>query len=196
MQVKLTIIKRSVNMSLKFSIKEMSTVAIFSALTAILAQISIPLPFSPVPITFQIFAVYISSIILGSKLGTLSQIIYVLLGTIGIPVFANFSGGLHFILGPTGGYILSYPIIAFIIGKILEKKQSFIITVLGLLFSLIVCYFIGVLQLSIITKITIQKAILVGALPFIPLDIVKIIIAYLIGVKVRVSLLKANLIKC
>lgn len=183
-------------MSLKFSIKEMSTVAIFSALTAILAQISIPLPFSPVPITFQIFAVYISSIILGSKLGTLSQIIYVLLGAIGIPVFANFSGGLHFILGPTGGYILSYPIIAFIIGKILEKKQSFIITVLGLLFSLIVCYFIGVLQLSIITKITIQKAILVGALPFIPLDIVKIIIAYLIGVKVRVSLLKANLIKC
>lgn len=183
-------------MNLKISIKEMTTVAIFSALTAILAQISLPLPFSPVPVTFQIFAVYIASTILGSKLGTLSQIIYVLLGAIGMPVFANFSGGLHSILGPTGGYIISYPIIAFIIGKISEKEQSFVVTVLGLLFSLLVCYSIGVLQLSFITKMTIQKAILVGALPFIPLDIVKIIIAYLIGVKVRGSLLKANLIKC
>lgn len=183
-------------MNLKLSIKEMSTVAIFSALTAILAQISIPLPFTPVPITFQILAVYISSIILGSKLGTLSQIIYVLLGAVGIPVFANFSGGLHSIVGPTGGYIISYPIIAFIIGKLSEKELPFVTTILGLLFSLLVCYSMGVLQLSFVTKITIQKAVAAGALPFIPLDIVKIIIAYLIGIKVRVSLLKANLIKC
>jgi biotin transport system substrate-specific component len=183
-------------MNLKLSIKEMTTVAIFSALTAILSQISIPLPFSPVPITFQILAIYISSIILGSKLGAISQIIYMLLGAIGLPVFPNFSGGLHSIMGPTGGYIISFPIIAFIIGKLSEKELPFITIAIGLILSLLVCYSIGVLQLSFITKMSIQKSIVVGALPFIPLDIVKIIIAYLIGIRVKASLLKANLIKC
>lgn len=176
--------------------KEMTTAAIFTALTAISAQISIPLPFSPVPITFQILAVYIAAVILGGKLGALSQIIYVLLGAVGVPVFENFHGGLSILAGPTGGYILTYPIIAYIIGKISEKKSSFIKSVIGLIASLLLCYAIGVLQLSFITKISIEKAIIVGALPFIPLDTVKIIIAYILGSRVREALIKTNLIQC
>ncbi|OAA83985.1 biotin transporter BioY [Clostridium ljungdahlii] len=181
---------------MNLKLREITTTAIFTALTAILAQISIPLPFSPVPITFQILAVYISAVILGSKLGALSQLVYVLLGAVGVPVFANFHGGLSVVLGPTGGYLITYPIIAYIIGKISEKELSFVKSIIGLIISLIFCYAIGVLQLSFITKISIEKSIFVGALPFIPLDTIKVIIAYILGSRVREALIKTNLIKC
>ncbi|MEY8000553.1 biotin transporter BioY [Clostridium sp. Mt-5] len=183
-------------MNLHFSVKEMSTAAIFTAITAILAQISIPLPFTPVPITFQIFAVYISAIILGSRLGTLSQIIYLLLGAIGIPVFASFTGGLQTIVGPSGGFLISYPIISYIIGKISEKDLNPIMSILGLIVSLIICYSIGTIQFHFVTNVPIQKSILLCVAPFVPLDTAKIIVAYLAGHKIKQSLLKANLIKC
>ncbi len=181
-------------MKLKLSTKEMILAAIFAALTGILAQISIPI--KPVPVTFQILAIYLSSTILGSKLGFLSQIVYILLGAAGLPVFANFGAGLNSILGPTGGYLISFPLIAFIIGKFSEKDFNIIVKFLGLAMSLLICYSLGVLQLSFITKMSIQKSILVGALPFLPLDFLKIIAAYFLGTKVRETLLRGNLLKC
>ena len=180
-------------MNFKFSIKEMSIVAIFTALTAVMAQISVPLPFSPVPITFQVFAVFLCAIILDSRLATTSQIIYVLLGAIGIPVFANFSGGLPYIVGPTGGFIISFPIIAFIASKTSENKNSLLVKILGLITSLMVCYSIGVIQLSFITKMSISKSIMIAVVPFIALDVIKISIAYILGVKIKTALEKANL---
>ncbi|CDI50279.1 biotin transporter BioY [Clostridium tetani] len=178
----------------KFSVKDLSIVATFTALTAVMSQISIPLPFSPIPITLQIFAIYLAAIILGSRLATLSQIIYLLLGAVGAPVFSHFSGGLQALVGPTGGFLISFPIIAFIVGKISEKDRGFCSLTFGLIISLILCYAMGVLQLSIVTKMPIKKAIMVGAVPFVPLDLVKIFIAYLIGTKVRNSLIKSNLL--
>ena len=182
-------------MNNKLSIRDISVAATFTALTAVMSQISIPLPFCPVPITLQIFAIYLSSIILGSRLATLSQIIYLLLGAVGVPVFSHFSGGFQSIVGPTGGFLISFPIVAFIVGKISEKDMGIISLSLGLIISLIFCYSIGVLQLSFVTKMPIKKSIMVGAVPFIPLDIVKIFIAYLIGIKVKISLIKSNLLK-
>ena len=99
---------------MKLKTKELVICSIFASLTAILTQISIPLP--AVPLTMQVFAVALCGLVLGKRLGFISQIIYVLLGTIGLPVFAQFSGGIGIILGPTGGFILSFPIIAFIVG--------------------------------------------------------------------------------
>ncbi|QBD87853.1 biotin transporter BioY [Clostridium tetani] len=178
----------------KFSVRDLSIVATFTALTAVMSQISIPIPFSPIPITLQIFAIYLAAIILGSRLATLSQIIYLLLGAIGAPVFSHFSGGLQALVGPTGGFLISFPIVAFIVGKISEKDRGFCSLTFGLIISLILCYAMGVLQLSIVAKISIKKAIMVGAVPFIPLDLAKIFIAYLIGTKVRNSLIKSNLL--
>jgi len=183
-------------MKMNLSVKDMMVAGLFAAITAVLAQISFVLPFSPVPITLEILAVYLSAIILGSKLAAISQLVYILLGAIGIPVFANFSGGLNIILGPTGGYLISYPIIAFIIGKTIEKNYNIITTILGLFISLLICYSMGVLQLSFITKISLQKAIIIGVAPYVLLDLAKIWASYLIGIKVRSSLLKASLIKC
>ena len=186
--------ERSKKMNLK--VRDITITAIFTALTAILAQISIPLPFSPVPITFQVMAVYISAIILGSRLGTLSQIIYILVGAIGIPIFVNFQGGLNVVFGPSGGYLISYPIVAFIVGKISDKSLSYIQSAAVLIASLLLCYGMGVIQLSFITNITIKKALVIGVLPFIPLDVIKITLAYLLGNRVRMALIKTHLIKC
>jgi|SRR3712207_953142 len=179
----------------KFSTRDLCIIALFTALTAVMSQISIPLPFGPIPFTLQTFAIYLCAIILGSRLGTISQIIYVLLGAIGIPVFASFSGGLQCILGPTGGFIIAFPIVTFIVGKITSKNKSTILTFTELIFTLIFLYAMGITQLCFITKMPLLKAIMVGAVPFIPLDIVKIIIAYIIGVKIKISLLTSNLLK-
>ncbi|AWI06245.1 biotin transporter BioY [Clostridium drakei] len=183
-------------MKLNLSTKEMILISIFAAITSILAQISIVVPFSPVPITLQILAVYLSAIILGSRLSFMSQLVYILLGAVGVPVFASFHGGITSILGPTGGFLISYPIIAFIIGKVTEKNHNIMMIILGLFISLLICYTFGVLQLSFITKMSLQKAIMIGAAPYVLLDTAKVIAAYLFGVKVRQALVGANLIKC
>ncbi len=108
---------------MKLKTKELVICSIFASLTAILTQISIPLP--AVPLTMQVFAVALCGLVLGKRLGFISQIIYVLLGTIGLPVFAQFSGGIGIILGPTGGFILSFPIIAFVVGYFSEKFKFY-----------------------------------------------------------------------
>ena len=97
--------------------------ALFAALTAAVAWFKIPLPFTPVPITLQTLAVLLSGAVLGSYYGALSMIIYLIVGAIGLPVFAGGSSGIGVLLGPTGGYLLSYPIASFVIGKMLEKKK-------------------------------------------------------------------------
>ena len=94
----------------------MARVALMAALTAVGAQISIPLPFTPVPFTLQVPMVVLSGLLLGVRYGALSQVVYLLLGAIGLPVFAKFSAGLGIILGPTGGYLVSYPFAAAVAG--------------------------------------------------------------------------------
>src|SRR5829696_7645933 len=85
-----------------------------AAVTAAAAQITIPL--SPVPFTLQVLAVILSGLLLGVRHGALAQAVYVLVGAIGVPVFAGFKGGLGILLGPTGGYLISYPIAAAVAG--------------------------------------------------------------------------------
>ena len=101
---------------LHLNIAMMTRTALMAAVTAVAAQITIPLPFSPVPFTLQVLAVILSGLLLGPRHGALSQVVYVLVGAVGVPVFAQFSGGLGVVLGPTGGYILSYPLAAAIAG--------------------------------------------------------------------------------
>ena len=90
----------------KISIQDICSIAIMTAITVVLAQISIPMPLG-VPMTMQTFAVTLAGIVLGAKRGAISMIIYVLLGAIGVPVLANFSGGFQHLIGPTGGFSLS-----------------------------------------------------------------------------------------
>src|SRR3712207_4534728 len=94
----------------------MTRTALMAAVTAVATQIAIPLPFSPVPFTLQVLAVILSGLLLGPRYGELAQAIYVLVGVVGVPSFAQFSGGLGVVPGPTGGYLLSSPLAATIAG--------------------------------------------------------------------------------
>ncbi|KMT21529.1 biotin transporter BioY [Clostridium cylindrosporum] len=172
--------------------KELILCALFASLTAICSQIAIPLGFTPIPFTLQLFSVFISAIILGPKLGSISQVTYVLVGTVGFPVFAQFSGGINKVLGPTGGYIISFPIAAFIVGYLALKPNIFI-NALGIILGLICIYGIGTVQLSLITNMSFNKALLAGVIPFVPFDLVKIFLSLVIGMQIRKALIKSSL---
>jgi len=107
----------------KNKLKGMIFSALFAALTGAVAWFRIPLPFTPVPITLQTLMVLISGAMLGPYYGALSMIIYLMLGAIGLPVFAGGSSGVAALLGPTGGYLFSYPVAAFVVGFMLQKKK-------------------------------------------------------------------------
>jgi Uncharacterized conserved protein len=104
------------------NIRQMTLISLFAALTAVGGFISIPL--YPVPLTLQTLFTLLAAMILGSVMGASSQIIYVLLGVIGLPVFAGFKAGIGILFGPTGGFLLGFIISAYIIGKIVELKKK------------------------------------------------------------------------
>ncbi|WP_304969755.1 biotin transporter BioY [Romboutsia ilealis] len=164
---------------MKLKTNELIICSLFASLTAILTQISIPLPM--VPLTMQIFAVTLCGLVLGKRLGFISQIIYVLLGAIGLPVFSKFGGGIGIILGPTGGFILSFPIVAFVVGYFCEKFKSTIGIMLGMIFSLLISYIIGTIQFCIVTNSDFVKGLTICVIPFIIVDIIKLSLATVVG---------------
>lgn len=99
-------------------------IALFAALTALGARVTIPLPFTPVPMTLQVLFVLLSGLLLGSRLGMLSQMAYLTAGLIGMPIFAAGRGGPLVLLGPTGGYLMGFPLAAFVVGLISERRAE------------------------------------------------------------------------
>ena len=171
----------------KISIQDICSIAIMTAITVVLAQISIPMPLG-VPMTMQTFAVTLAGIVLGAKRGAISMIIYVLLGAIGVPVLANFSGGFQHLIGPTGGFLSSFPIMAYLIGigtKMRRQKGMFL---LFLILGTAANYAIGVLMFCILMKASIWTGITACVLPFIPTAIIKAAVASILGLKLQVRL--------
>jgi biotin transport system substrate-specific component len=169
----------------KTSVKGLVYAALFGALTAAGAFIIIPLPL--VPITAQTFFLNIAAMLLGGSLGALSQFIYVLLGIVGIPVFEGGKAGLGVIFGPTGGYLLGFIIAAYVIGMVNQMKKSAGISwnIFSMLIGMVIIYFLGALQLSFVAKMSFPKALAVGVLPFIPGDIIKILLAAIISSRLK-----------
>ena len=166
-------------------IMEMCYIGLFSAVIAIMAQISIPLPLG-VPMTMQTFAITLAAVVLGAKLSTYSSLIYILLGAIGAPVLANFSGGLDKFVGPTGGFLISFPLMAYIIGYGIEHKGMFKgAYALFLTLGTVSNYVVGVLVFCLITKNTVWAGVTACVLPFIPTAIIKAVLATYIGIAIR-----------
>ena len=139
----------------KDKLKGMVFAALFAALTGAVAWFKIPLPFTPVPITLQTLAVLLSGAMLGAYYGALSMIVYLIVGAIGLPVFAGGSSGIGALLGPTGGYLFSYPVAAFAIGKMLEKKN--INKILKYFSFVVIILFVVIVLLDSLFKIGIMK---------------------------------------
>lgn len=164
-------------------IRGMAYASLFAALVAVGAYIEIPLPL--VPITLQVLFVLLAGAMLGAKWGSLSMIVYVLLGLVGIPVFSGGSSGLGVILGPTGGYLFGFIIAAFVVGYLSDKKgsSSVVWNVVYMLAGLSLIFLFGATYLMHVADLTISGAIAAGILPFIPGGIIKIILAAVIASK-------------
>lgn len=158
-------------------------ISLFSAFISVCSIITINIGI--VPINFALVAIFITGYLLDSFKSFFSVLVYILLGCVGIPVFAGFKGGFSVILGPTGGFILSYLFVVLIVGlgaKYFKKRMTIMCLFMGL--GLIVCYLFGTLWFSINLKTEFVKAFSVCVLPFIPFDIGKIFIALLLGKKI------------
>ncbi|HOP46616.1 MAG TPA: biotin transporter BioY [Desulfobacteraceae bacterium] len=167
------------------SLRGMIYAAMFGAVTAVGAFIIIPIP--PVPITLQTLFTALSGALLGGRLGALSQVIYVLLGIIGLPVFAGGKAGLGVLFGPTGGYLIGFIVGSYVIGKIIEIKKDagiFLIAI-SMIIGFLVLYAIGILQLSVVAKLSFVKALSVGMIPFLIGDALKIAVATFVTLKLR-----------
>lgn len=169
-------------MNKKLSTKEIVIVGLGAALMGVFSQLSIPIP--TVPLTLQVFGAIILAVILESKLATLAMIVYTLIGGIGIPVFANFSRGFNVIVGPTGGYILGFILLAYIVGKVAEQKNKSIL-IIGTYVGLILQYMIGTLQLKMVLNMSFGEAMIAGVYPFILKDLILTGLALVVALQIK-----------
>ena len=180
-------------MKKKSNIRDICMIGLFTAIIAILAQISIPLPLG-VPLTMQTFAIALAGVILGGKRGGLATLIYVLLGAIGVPVFANLSGGFQNIVGPTGGFIISFPIMALLIGIGADYyHKNKIIFVIMIILGFVVNYTVGVGMFCLVTGSSVSAGLAACVIPFLITDFIKIVLAPLLGIRIR-KLLPAEMV--
>jgi biotin transport system substrate-specific component len=169
--------------ALDFGVRLFATV-IVTALTALAAQVSIPLPFTPVPFTLQPMVVLLGGAALGARLGMLSQVLYLALGIAGFPVFAAspLPQGVLRLLGPTGGYLMSYPFAAFLTGALAERgfDRNYRTSVVAMAAGLAVIFACGVAWLAWFTRPApagVDVALRTGLLPFLPADLIKVCLA-------------------
>lgn len=169
----------------------MAMIAIMAAVTCILGPLSIAIPISPVPISLTNFAIYLSLYVLGQKRGTVSFLVYLLLGFIGLPVFSKGQGGAGILFGPTGGYLIGFVFMALIGGWFIEHfPKKYVVQFVGLVLGTMVCYAFGTVWLAYVGKLSLAKATAAGVLPFLPGDLVKIVLSILIGTKLRDAIRK------
>lgn len=171
---------------------QMAIIGVMTAVICILGPLSIPIGL--VPISFTNLAIFISLYTLGMKKGTISCIIYILIGFIGIPVFSGFSGGPSKLLGPTGGYIVGYLFMALVAGFFIDRffSQRYMCFA-GMVIGTSVCYLLGTVWLAYQANMSASAALAAGVIPFIPGDLVKIAVSAYIGPQIRKRLIKTNL---
>jgi len=172
------------------NIRVITVTGLMVAVCAVCSQISLPLPFSPVPLTLQTLAVMLTALLLGGNYGTLAIAVYVLAGAIGLPVFAQGLSGLGVVAGPTGGFLIAFipavAVIGFSKGKLVQGKR-WLSYVIACLLGLLIIYIFGVLRLAAVTGMSFSAAIIAGALPYLPLEIIKTFLAVRIVLAVEKS---------
>lgn len=158
----------------RLTVADLARIAVFAALIAALAQASVHLFGNAVPVTGQTLGIMLAGLVLGAVRGGLAALAYVVLGAIGLPVFANATGGLVVISGPTGGFILAFPVAAFVIGLLVSRylngSVAFTACVVG---GIALVYVVGVPWLAWRLGLGAEEAILTGAVAFLPGDLLK-----------------------
>lgn len=163
----------------RMTAKGLTTVAMMAALTSVGALITVPLPFTSVPITMQVLVTLLAGAVLGPWNGALSQLIYVLVGAAGLPVFAGGAAGLPALLGPTGGYLAGFIAGSFTVGMVRGRfPRGRLYPSLGAMVAgIAVIYLFGAFQLALVAGLSVRQAVISGVLPFIGIDLAKAAVA-------------------
>ncbi len=152
--------------------RTMAQIAVFAAALCILCPLSVPIPVSPVPLTLASLAIAVTAVVLRSKRAVAAVLVYLLLGACGLPVFSGFAGGAAKLVGPTGGYLLGYLAYAAVIGS--ANVSSRLSVLLRMIAATAVLYAFGTAWLTFSLHITLKEGFLMGVIPYIPLDSLKV----------------------
>ena len=169
----------------------MAATALMAAVTCVLAPLSIPI--GPIPVTLTNLVVYFSLYALGWKWGTMSLLVYLGLGMAGMPVFSGFKSGLAALAGPTGGYIVGFVLMAVAGGLVIDHTDSRLLHIPGLILGTALCYALGTAWFCFSTGSALWAALGLCVFPFIPVDLVKILLSTAAGPAVRRQLCRAGL---
>lgn len=179
----------------RISSYQLAMIGVMTAITCIFGPLSIALPISPVPVSLTNLAIYIAAFVLGWKNGTVSCLMYILVGTAGLPVFSGFTSGPAKLAGPTGGYLAGFILLALISGWFIERfPGKTLMYVLGMVLGTAVTYFLGTVWLSWMQGYGFFEALGIGVLPFLPGDAVKIVLATVAGPALRKQLRRAGVL--
>lgn len=179
-------------------VKEITFTALMAAVCCILGPLSIPI--GAIPISLTVVSVYLCVFALGTKFGTIAYVVYLLLGAAGLPVFSGFQGGVGKLVGPTGGYLIGFIIMAVITGLFIDMASHFfgmkkyVLQVIGMVFGLAVCYLFGTVWFMVTAHVTLIAGLTTCVFPFLPFDALKIAFCVVIGNALRHALTRAHLI--
>ena len=177
-------------MKRNISTKSLVLTALFAALTAVLAQLQLPL--GPVPFNLAVLGAYLAGMMLEPLWAAVSMLVYMLLGLIGVPVFAGFTGGPAILFGKTGGYVLGYLFIALLTSLAVRRGKNVFAAALGMLAGLLVCYALGTAWFMALTGTDLAQSLLWCVWPFVVPDVCKAVCAYVVGSLVNVRLATAG----
>lgn len=176
-------------------ISSLTIIGLFAAIMCILGPLSLIIPVSPVPISFTNLAICLTVIILGWKKGTISYLVYLMIGFVGVPVFSGFTAGPAKLLGPTGGYLIGFIFLSLIAGYFVDKFPGKVpMYIVGMFLGTLVLYGFGTSWLAYQASMNFEAALFAGVIPYIPGDIIKIAIAALVGPTIKNRLTKAGLL--
>lgn len=162
----------------------------FAAVIAVLSQIAIPMP-SGVPITLQTFAIALTGYVIGWKKGLASTVVYLILGAIGVPIFAGFTGGFQILAGPTGGFMFGFLGMAVLCGFGAKVRNRITSTVLGFA-GLFICHLAGAFQFSLVSGSGFVESLMLVSVPYLIKDAISVVLGNVVGIILRKRLTLAQ----
>ncbi len=179
-------------MKQKFAVKELILSALFAALTAVLSQIRLPI--GPVPFNLGVFGAYLAGMMLSPLWAGASMAVYMLMGAVGVPVFAGFMAGPTALFGPTGGYIIAYLFMAVLTSVAAHRTEKNAPAAAAMLLGLLICYALGTAWFMIVTGTDLPKALMSCVVPFVIPDLAKAAAALWLGRQLSKRMRKAGVL--
>lgn len=175
--------------------KELTLTALMAAVLCVLGPLSVPLPFSPVPVSLTMVGIYLAVYAVGMWRGTAAVLVYLLLGLVGLPVFSGFAGGPSKLLGPTGGYLIGFLFTALVSGFVIDRFwKNRLVSAAGMAAGIATAYVFGTAWLAYVAGMTFGEALAAGVIPYIGFDLVKIVAVVIVGPELKKALIRANLV--